>query len=92
MPGQRENYSGPGSLVTSLESLDQALPEAIGVSAFLFLSQYPLVKPHRKTPFSTPQLCVHTSDESPSRRTARPWVQALPKGTAIEKTQVTQLD
>lgn len=50
-PGNDDNtecrgkiYSGPGSLMTSLESLDQALPEAKGVSASH--SQYPLIKSH----------------------------------------------
>lgn len=50
-PGNDDNtecrgklYSDPGSLMTSLESLDQALPEAKGVSASH--SQYPLIKSH----------------------------------------------
>lgn len=46
--GWRKLYSDPGSLMTSLESLNQALPETKGITASL--SQYPLVKPHGRIP------------------------------------------
>lgn len=45
--GRGKVYSDPGSLMT-LQSLDQALPEAKGVSASL--SKYPLIKSYRNTP------------------------------------------
>ena len=71
--------------MTSLESLDQALPEAKGVSASL--SQYQLIKSHRRTPITalrwvtikvncqalgtSPPLKALQSDKNPSHTTGQ---------------------
>lgn len=54
-PGDEDNhdgrgkiYSDPESLMTSLQSLDQAIPDAKRVNASLF--QYLPIKSYRKTP------------------------------------------